>query len=249
LRQAIANDQFRLLYQPQIDIENGQIVTVEALLRWHHPEMGSVSPDIFIPIAEESRLIMDIDHWVIREACRQNAEWQEAGLRAIPMAVNISSRQLHSDSIKGIIRDELETSGLDAQFLEIEVTEGTLIEDINHAIRILSELKADGVGISLDDFGTGYSSLNYLRRLPLNRLKIDRSFVDEACENADDAAIVRSILAMAASLNLDVVAEGVENAEQLEFLRVEGCHIMQGFLFSRPLLAHDIVDFVAGGSV
>ena len=129
---------------------------------------------------------------------------------------------------------------MESRFFEIEVTEGTLIEDIDHAIKILSELKADGVSISLDDFGTGYSSLSYLRRLPLNRLKIDRSFVDEACENADDAAIVRSILAMAVSLNLDVVAEGVENVDQLEFLRAEGCHIMQGFLFSRPLLASDV---------
>ncbi|MBI1196127.1 MAG: EAL domain-containing protein [Gammaproteobacteria bacterium] len=240
LRQAIANGELRLLYQPQIDIETGRIIAVEALLRWHHPELGNVSPEIFIPIAEESRLIMDIDHWVIREACRQNAEWQSEGLRCIPVAVNISSRQLHSDSIKNIIRDALDSFGLESKYLEIEVTEGTLIEDIDHAITILSGLRDDGVSISLDDFGTGYSSLSYLRRLPLNRLKIDRSFVDEACENADDAAIVRSILAMAVSLNLDVVAEGVETKEQLEFLRAEGCHIMQGFLFSRPLLGRDL---------
>lgn len=240
LRQAIANNELRLLYQPQIDIETGLIIAVEALLRWHHPELGAVSPDVFIPIAEESRLIMDIDHWVIREACRQNAEWQKKGLRRIPVAVNISSRQLHSDSINNIIREALDAFDLDAKYLEIEVTEGTLIEDIDHAITILSSLKADGVSISLDDFGTGYSSLSYLRRLPLNRLKIDRSFVNEACENADDAAIVRSILAMAVSLNLNVVAEGVETMEQLAFLRAEGCHIMQGFLFSRPLLGRDL---------
>lgn len=234
IHRAIQKHEFELYYQPQYDLIQGQIVGVEALIRWNHPTKGMLSPIHFIPLAEESGLIVQIGEWVIREACRQNKEWLDEGLPIVPVAVNLSIRQFIRNDMSLQISKILEETGLPAQYLDIEITESMSIDinEMNNKLVAISEL---GVGISVDDFGTGYSSFHYLKSLPINRLKIDRSFVTDILHEKSHAEIVSAIIAMAHKLNLQVIAEGVETEEQMEFLRTLQCDEIQGYLKSPPV--------------
>ncbi len=235
LRQALADGRLELHYQPQVD-SAGRIIGAEALLRWHHPLRGLVLPGEFIAIAEESGLILPIGTWVMREACRQHRAWQEAGLPLLPhVAVNVSARQFRQGDFVAQVEAVLQETGLDPHHLELELTEGVLLENVDEAGARMRTLKQLGVRLSIDDFGTGYSSLAYLKRLPVDLLKIDRSFVAEIISDPNDAAIVETIIAMTRHLQLEVIAEGVESAAALAFLRERGCHRYQGYHFSRPL--------------
>lgn len=240
LRQALERNEFTLQYQPQVLLKEQKIYGLEALLRWHHPELGQIPPLKFIPIAEDTGLIEPIGEWVIREACRQAVAWQRQGYLPIKMAVNISARQLRKRGFVKMISRILDDTGLAPQWLEIELTESMLMDHPESAVKILSDLKTMGVSISLDDFGTGYSSLSYLNRFPIDTLKIDRAFVKDVKSRDDEAAIARAIIALARSLRLKVVAEGVETSEQFEFLHDNDCYAMQGYLFSPPRNPADI---------
>lgn len=235
LRQAVRRTELRLLYQPQFRVDTGALIGVEALLRWQHPSRGLLPPDVFIPVAEESDLIVALGTWVLQEACRQMAEWQQAGLATVPLAVNVSSAQFRSGRLVDSVRRALAGSGVEPGLLEIELTETTVMHDVDAATATLRNLRALGIRIAIDDFGTGYSSLGYLRRFPIDKLKIDRSFVLDLPAEQDAAAIVRAIIDLARSLRLDVVAEGVETSAQLEFLRAQNCSGYQGFVGSRPV--------------
>jgi len=239
LRRAIECEEFELFYQPQIDIVSGQIIGAEALIRWFRPGIGMIDPIRFIPIAEKVGLIVPIGVWVLKTACAQNKKWQDAGLPVINIAVNLSARQFINDGLVESVAEALQESGLDAKHLELELTESMMMNSEEHLINKLQMLKAMNVQLSIDDFGTGYSSLSYLKRFPLDRLKIDQSFIHDIATNSDDAAITCSIIALAHSLNLKVIAEGVEKAEQLAFLRENECNEIQGFYFSKPLSARD----------
>ncbi|MFS0837200.1 putative bifunctional diguanylate cyclase/phosphodiesterase [Paenibacillus sp. 1P03SA] len=234
LRRAITNNEFVLHYQPQVEIESGQIIGMEALIRWNHPQKGFIPPGEFIPFAEQSGLIVPISEWVLHEACQQNQAWQDAGLPKVPVSVNLSSRQFLQHNLKTKVDQVLQHTGLAPHFLELEITE-SMTMDVEHAIASLLELKQLGVQVSIDDFGTGYSSLSYLKRFPVDRLKIDRSFVRDIMEDPSDAAIVATIISMTRHLNLKVIAEGVETEEQLSFLHRNQCHEVQGYWFSPPL--------------
>ncbi|WP_426210394.1 bifunctional diguanylate cyclase/phosphodiesterase [Massilia sp. TWP1-3-3] len=237
LRNALERNEFVLHYQPQVNLASGQIVGMEALIRWQHPELGVVAPSRFISVAEETGLIVPIGAWVMRTACRQNKQWQDAGLGALRVAVNLSARQFAAPDLLADITGVLEQTGLAAACLEIELTESLFMSDVTTAVEVLHGMKSLGVNLSIDDFGTGYSSLSYLSRFPIDVLKIDRSFVSDIASDASDAAIVASIIALAHNLKLSVIAEGVETAEQLDYLRRHGCDEMQGYYFSRPLAA------------
>jgi diguanylate cyclase (GGDEF)-like protein/PAS domain S-box-containing protein len=237
LHSALDRDEFVLHYQPQIDLQTGQIVGMEALIRWQHPELGMVPPGRFIGVAEDTGLIVPIGAWVMRTACAQNKAWQEAGLGKLRVAVNVSARQFSAIDLVPGIEAVLADTGLDAACLELELTESLFMSDVTPAVELLHRMKALGVNLSIDDFGTGYSSLSYLSRFPIDVLKIDRSFVSDITHDANDAAIVASIIALAHNLRLSVIAEGVETAEQLDYLRHQGCDEMQGYYFSRPLPA------------
>jgi diguanylate cyclase (GGDEF)-like protein/PAS domain S-box-containing protein len=239
LRNALERNEFVLHYQPQVDMASGEIVGMEALLRWQHPEMGMVAPNRFIGVAEETGLIVQIGAWVMRTACLQTRAWQDAGLGQLRVAVNLSARQFGAVSLVGEISQVLAETGLPAGSLEIELTESLFMSDVTLAVELLHSLKALGVNLSIDDFGTGYSSLSYLSRFPIDVLKIDRSFVAEITRGSNGAPIVASIIALAHNLKLDVIAEGVETEEQLDYLRRHGCDQIQGFYFSRPLVAED----------
>ncbi len=235
LRRAIEREELLLHYQPKVDVGSGRIVGAEALVRWQHPELGMVSPVKFVPLAEESGLIVPIGEWVLREACKECKAWQHLGLQPLGVAVNVSSVQLKKGGLLQMLRSALETSGLEAPHLVIELTESMLMESAEANIQILQELKAMGVRFAIDDFGTGYSSLSYLKRLPLDELKIDRSFMSDVPSDRDNTAIASAIIALAHNLGLKVVAEGIESTDQLEFLKARLCDEFQGFLFSRPL--------------
>lgn len=237
LRDALPNNELRLVYQPQIALDSQQLVGVEALLRWHHPERGLVPPDLFIPLAEQSGIIIAIGEWVLDQACRQLRDWQRNGMPELRMSVNLSTVQLHHPGLCSMVTRTLERYGLPRHTLDLEVTETGLMEDIDAAARHLNELKKTGVRISLDDFGTGYSSLSYLRGLPLDTIKIDKTFTGDLLVDEDDRNIVRIIIQLGRNLNMQVVAEGVECAEQQAYLRSEGCDIGQGYFYSRPLAA------------
>jgi EAL domain-containing protein (putative c-di-GMP-specific phosphodiesterase class I) len=239
LRRAVERKELVLHYQPQMKCASGEIFGFEALVRWQHPELGLVPPGRFIPLAEETGLIMPIGEWVLNEACRQNKAWIDAGGKPMIVSVNLSSRQLHQEEVLKTVTDALKSSGLDPRCLALEITESCLMHDPDDAVVTLSLLHNMGITVSIDDFGTGYSSLGYLKRFPLDALKIDRSFISEVTENPEDAAIVRAILAMAHSLRLKVVAEGVETEKQLRFLRKIGCDEIQGYLLSKPLPADE----------
>lgn len=246
LRRAIAGEEFVLFYQPQVDIDTGRIVGVEALIRWQHPEKGLISPNHFIPFAEESGLIVPIGEWVLRAACKQNKAWQNLGFPKMPISVNLSMRQFFQYNLKGKISQVLDQTGLEPQFLELEITE-SMTMDVDHAIQSLLELKELGVHVSIDDFGTGYSSLYYLKKFPIDKLKIDRSFVRDIMVDPNDAAIVTTIIAMTRHLNLKVIAEGVETEEQLHFLHQNRCNEVQGYWFSPPVDAQELENMLAHG--
>ncbi|HJV88390.1 MAG TPA: EAL domain-containing protein [Noviherbaspirillum sp.] len=237
LRNAVERGEFILHYQPQVDLYTGEMIGMEALIRWQHPELGMVPPDRFISLAEEIGLIVPIGAWVLRTACTQNRAWQRAGLGKLRVAVNLSARQFAERDLVQTIAAVLEETGLEPQYLDIELTESLVMTDVEFTTSVLRELKALGVHLSIDDFGTGYSSLSYLKRFPIDMLKIDRSFVRDITLDADDAAIVQSIISLAHGLRLKVIAEGVETEEQLEHLWLHGCDQMQGYYFSRPLAA------------
>ncbi|MGH8532827.1 MAG: GGDEF/EAL domain-containing response regulator [Gammaproteobacteria bacterium] len=235
LRRALEREEILLHYQPKVDVGAGHIVGAEALVRWHHPELGMVSPAKFVPLAEESGLIVPLGEWVLREACKECKAWQHLGLQQLGIAVNVSSVQFKKGGLLQVLRSALETSGLEAPHLVIELTESVLMESAEANIQMLQELKAMGVRLAIDDFGTGYSSLSYLKRFPLDELKIDRSFMSDVASDRDNAAIASAIIALAHNLGLKVVAEGIESRDQLEFLKAKLCDEFQGYLFSRPL--------------
>ena len=239
LRNALERNEFVLHYQPQVDLKTGQIVGMEALIRWQHPELGMVPPNRFIGIAEETGLIVQIGAWVLRTACAQNKAWQEAGLGRLRVAVNLSARQFGAADLISGLEAVLQDTALDPDCLEIELTESLFMSDVTPAVELLHRMKSLGVNLSIDDFGTGYSSLSYLSRFPIDVLKIDRSFVADITHDANDAAIVTSIIALAHNLKLAVIAEGVETLDQLDYLRSHGCDEMQGYYFSKPLAAAD----------
>lgn len=248
LRWALPRRELTLHYQPQIDVAEGRLMGFEALLRWEHPELGRISPDRFIPLAEESQLILPIGGWVLWEACRQNKVWQDAGHCPVVVAVNLSAVQFHgADLVSGVAR-VLEETGLAPRWLELEMTESIIMDDPERVVRLLEKLKELGVGLSIDDFGTGYSSLSYLKRFPIDTIKIDRSFINDIVRDPSDAAIVRMVIGMARELEHKVIAEGVENADQLAFLNAHGCHEYQGFYGSRPLPAAEATAFIAARS-
>ncbi len=237
LRRAIERREFVLHYQPKVDLADGRIHGVEALLRWNHPQRGMVAPADFIPALEDSGLILAVGEWVMEEAAAQLRRWQVEGLQAVPVAVNLSAKQFRRRDLDALIRRTLAATGVSASLIELEVTESCLMEDPEDAVRLLASLRGAGVRISVDDFGTGYSSLSYLTRLPLNALKIDRSFVRDAVSSSEAASIVRAVIDMAHNLNFTVIAEGVETPAQMAFLKRHGCDLGQGYLFDRPMPA------------
>ncbi len=244
LRRALNLGQFVLHYQPQMDLLSGRLIGIEALLRWNHPELGLIEPEGFISQAEESGLIIPIGEWVLKTACAQNKSWHEMGFPPMAVAVNISPRQFrHRDLIRSV-SCALEESGLESRYLGLEITESMVMHDVEIATEIMEELSATGVKLAIDDFGTGYSSLGYLKRFPIKRLKIDRTFVRDVNSNSNDSAIASAIVAMARSMNLEVVAEGIETETHLNCMVEKGCVMGQGYFFSRPLLPADMEDFL-----
>ena len=240
LRQALEKNQLSLHYQPQVDLKSGRIVAMEALLRWEHPQLGNVPPVEFIPVAEETGLILPIGEWVLREACRQTQAWYDTGFPPMRVAVNLSGKQLLQKGFTDQVQAILQETNLAARYLDLELTESLLMADAEGNLDIMHMLHDMGISFSVDDFGTGYSSLAYLKRFPIDILKIDRAFVQDITTDPDDAAITRAIITMGHSLNLQVIAEGVETVEQLDFLRAHGCDAMQGYYFSRPVPAAEI---------
>lgn len=247
LRRALQRNEFILRYQPKVSCVTGQIIGVEALLRWQHPERGLVSPQDFVPLLEETGLIVQVGNWALKTACTQIQAWHASGLARLSVAVNLSARQLYAPGVEDVIRQALLESGLDASFLEIEITESMLMQNVQQAIDTLFRLKSMGVRLSVDDFGTGYSSLSYLKRFPLDSVKVDRSFVQDITADADDASITRAVITMAHNLQLKVVAEGVETKGQLGMLISNKCDVIQGYYFSKPVSPEEIEDMVRQG--
>lgn len=235
LRHAIDRNELRVYYQPQVDANSRQVVGAEALLRWQHPERGLVSPARFIPIAEETGLIIPIGEWVVRQVCRQLSTWRSAGLRPVRVGINVSAKQLRHSGFVETVRDALTRAGIEPALIQLELTENILIENQPTTVAMLNELHAGGIALALDDFGTGYSSLSYLKRFPIDEVKIDRSFIGEVAQDTENAAIVTAILAMTHSLGLRTVAEGVEELTQIDFLKARGCQVMQGYLTGKPM--------------
>ena len=235
LRHALQRSEFTQYYQPKIDLETGRIAGAEALIRWRHPTLGLVSPADFIPIAEETGLIAEIGEWTLRQACRQAQEWRRAGIALETIAVNLSPRQFHDSRLVHLVRQILDDTDLPPEYLELELTEGAMMDDTGRAVETLRRFKALGVRLAIDDFGTGYSSLAYLKRFPIDTLKIDRSFVRDVARNATDTAIIDTIIGLAGSLGFTVVGEGVETAEQALVLMERNCRYSQGFLFGKPV--------------
>ena len=244
LRKALEREEFFLLYQPQIDLVTHQIIGFEALLRWAHPELGIVSPVEFIPLLEETRMIEQVGRWVLRKACQTCMLWHKQGFGDVSIAVNLSPIQFEDENIPSVVKNILDETGLPANYLELELTESTIMRNAEEATTTLSKLSSMGVAIAIDDFGTGYSSLSYLQKFPINTLKIDRSFVSEIAINDGDANIVSAIISMAHSLGLTVVAEGVEDAEQLMLLQSKQCEYVQGFFFSKPISVKDAEELL-----
>jgi predicted signal transduction protein with EAL and GGDEF domain len=249
LRLALGREELFLVYQPQMDIATGRITGLEALLRWQHPELGLVPPDKFIRIAENSGLILPIGEFVLRAACRQARKWQDEGLHAVPVAVNLSAIQFRQEGFCELIRRVLHETGLAPEYLELELTESLLLSNADVTLSVLQELEVMGLKLAIDDFGTGYSSLSYLKQFPVRKLKIDRSFVRDVAVNPDDAAITAAIISMAKSLKLNVIAEGVEDEAQMTFLRAHHCDEIQGYYFSKPLAPEDAAVKLRGTAV
>ncbi|MGI9490060.1 MAG: putative bifunctional diguanylate cyclase/phosphodiesterase, partial [Geminicoccaceae bacterium] len=244
LRRAIDQAQFTLAYQPQVNLRSGQVVGVEALVRWRHPEWGLVPPEQFISLAEETGLIYDLGLWILETACRQHAAWREAGLDNLRLAVNISPHQLKRSRLEQDVRAILDDTGMVLDQLEFELTETTLMQE-GETTKLLQRLAALGISVALDDFGTGYSSLSYLRRFPIDRIKIDRSFVCDISGSKSDGALARAVIMLAHGLNIGVIAEGVETAAQLGLLRHFGCDEAQGFLLGEPVFGDDLPRMIA----
>jgi EAL domain-containing protein (putative c-di-GMP-specific phosphodiesterase class I) len=235
----------RIVYQPQIDLHTDRVSGAEALLRWTHPEHGWIWPHEFIPVAERSGLILQIGAWVLRESCRQAARWRAEGLPPLTISVNVSAQQFKVGNIPGLVADILAETGLPGDSLELEITETAIMNHSNNPAEALVALHAMGVHVAIDDFGTGYSSLSYLRQIPVDRIKIDQSFIRDAPFNEDAAVVASTIVQLAHSLRLDVVAEGVENHAQQEFVRQTGCRYAQGFYYSRPISAARLSEMAA----
>ena len=244
LRDAIARKEFTLHYQPQIDLRSGHIFAVEALIRWQHPALGLLSPLKFIPTAEESGLIVPLGDWVLHDACRQNKAWQDAGLPPVHVCVNVSARQFREKNLVSRVVNALRESGLAAKYLELEVTESLIMQDVDQAVKTMEELQRLGVQLAIDDFGTGYSSLNALKTFPVARLKIDKSFINNLASSEGDRAVAAAVISLGQKLNLRVIAEGVETAEQLAFLRDNNCDEVQGYYFSQPVTAEAMADLL-----
>jgi EAL domain-containing protein (putative c-di-GMP-specific phosphodiesterase class I) len=237
LHRAIEREEFVLYYQPQVSAKTGKFIGMEALVRWQHPEMGLVPPNDFIPIAEETGLIVPLGEWVLRTACRQSVLWQQSGLMPLRLGVNLSLRQFQQNDLVEVVNCALHDSGLKPEYLELELTESAIMHDAEQAIAVLQKLRKLGIKISVDDFGSGYSSLSYLKTLPIDVLKIDRTFVQDITTDLKDVAIVKTIVSLAHNLNLKTIAEGVETDEQSVLLTSLGCDEMQGYFFSKPLTA------------
>jgi len=244
LRKAIESQDLELFYQPKVLTETGEVVGMEALLRWTHRDLGPISPGKFIPIAESSGLISDLGQWLIERACRDTAHWVGEGHAKLHCAINISPLQFRDSGLAERITGALAESGLDPRHLEIEITESGLMDEVDHVIAALRTLKNAGLSIAVDDFGTGYSSLAYLKRFPLDTLKIDQSFIRGVPEDRDDVSIATAIIGMGQSLDLDLVAEGVEKQEQVDFLLQQECRVAQGYLFGKPMSALDFGRFL-----
>jgi diguanylate cyclase len=248
LEQALAREQFELHYQPKVDAQSGLVSGAEALIRWRHPLRGLVPPSTFIPLAEESGLMESIGNWVIHEACRQAGAWQAEGLPPTRVAVNLSAIQFRNGKLLGTIRRALRDANLEPRFLEVEVTESALMSDPEESVNILKQLQQMGVLVSVDDFGTGYSSMSYLQRFPIDKLKIDRAFINDVTSSDDDASIVSAIVSLGHTLKLKVIAEGVETPEQLEFLQMLGCDQYQGYHYSAAMPPNEFADLIRTGS-
>jgi EAL domain-containing protein (putative c-di-GMP-specific phosphodiesterase class I) len=244
LRKGIERDELLVYYQPRVDVRTENILGTEALVRWRHPELGLVMPNQFIPLAEETGLIAPITEKVLLAACMQNKSWQDMGLPPIDVNVNISAREFQLEDLLGTVTWALDQSGLDPHYLGLELTESCLMVNPDHAVHVLCELGNMGIRISMDDFGTGYSSLSHLKKFPIHSVKIDKSFVRDITVDPDDAAIARATVAMAHSLKLKVVAEGVETIEQLDFLRSLDCDEMQGYFISKPVPAEELMELL-----
>ncbi|QPF85885.1 GAF domain-containing protein [Bradyrhizobium genosp. L] len=244
LRRALERNQFSLHYQPKVDMTSGQISGVEALLRWSHPELGQVSPGQFIPLAEEVGLIVPIGRWVLKEACAQNMAWQRRGLKPVAMAVNLSPRQFADPHLLDDVDAALLASGMSPELLQLEITESMVMRNVTRAVRVLDAIQSRGIRLAIDDFGTGYSSMSLMKQLPIDTIKIDRSFVRDLPDDSEDVAIAQAIISMGKALGMTIVAEGVETSEQQEFLRAHACDEMQGFLFSRPLPPRDLAELL-----
>jgi diguanylate cyclase (GGDEF)-like protein len=244
LREALARDELHMVYQPQIDYRDKRVAGVEALLRWQHPQHGFVSPDVFIPLAEQNGSIIAIGEWVLEQSCKQLREWHDQGFIDLRMAINLSTVQLHHSELPRVVSNLLQIYRLPPRSIELEVTETGLMEDINTATQNLLSLRRCGALIAIDDFGTGYSSLSYLKSLPLDKIKIDKSFVADLMDDADDATIVRAIIQLAKNLGMQVIAEGVETVEQEAYIVAHGCDEGQGYLYSKPLPAREITLFL-----
>ena len=244
LRNAVLRSEFVLLYQPQVDLRTGHIFGVEALIRWMHPVHGMTSPGKFIPVAEDTGLIVPIGDWVLHEACRQNKAWQNAGLPPMGVSVNVSARQFKEKNLISRVVHALSESGLDAKYLELELTESLIMQDVEQAVTIMEALEGLGVQLSIDDFGTGYSSLSALKNFPVARLKIDKSFIDNLPSNDNDKAVASAVISLGQKLNLRVIAEGVETADQVAFLRENNCDEIQGYHFSRPIKPEAMADLI-----
>jgi diguanylate cyclase (GGDEF)-like protein len=244
LRDALALDQLHLVYQPQVDYRDHSVVGVEALLRWQHPQHGLVPPDLFIPLAEQNGTIIAIGEWILDQTCRQLREWHDQGFSELRMAVNLSTVQLHHSELPRVVNNLMQIYRLPPRSLELEVTETGLMEDINTAAQHLLSLRRSGALIAIDDFGTGYSSLSYLKSLPLDKIKIDKSFVQDLLDDEDDATIVRAIIQLGKSLGMQVIAEGVETVEQEAYIIAQGCNEGQGYLYSKPLPARELTNYL-----
>ena len=244
LRNAVARQEFTLFYQPQVDLLTDRVFAVEALVRWNHPTLGLTPPDKFIPMAEQTGLIVQIGDWVLHEACRQNKAWQDAGLPLMNVCVNVSARQFKERNFVSRVTSALQTSGLEAKYLELELTESLIMQNVDQAVATMAELQRLGVQLAIDDFGTGYSSLSALKTFPVARLKIDRSFIKELPNSANDRAVTTAVISLGKKLNLKVIAEGVETDEQIAFLRENKCDELQGFHFSKPIPASALEEFV-----
>jgi diguanylate cyclase (GGDEF)-like protein len=244
LRRALERGQFSLHYQPKVDMASGQITGVEALLRWMHPDLGTVSPGQFIPLAEETGLIVPIGRWVLKEACAQNMAWQRRGLRPVTMAVNLSPRQFADANLLHDVDEALLASGMSPVLLQLEVTESMVMRNVSRAIKVLDAIQGRGIRLAIDDFGTGYSSMSLMKQFPIDTIKIDRSFVRDLPNDSEDQAIAQAIISMGKALGMTIIAEGVETVEQETFLRNHACDEMQGFLFSKPLPPKQMADLL-----